>query len=473
MKHLSIRLRLTFWYAVSLIILLSLFGGLVDALMHERLLARTDFELDEELHELVLEIQLAKDQSDLLRQLDLRFSEHKTFEFRVLTSEAATIFESRGLKGSAVPLPAEWADEPIRFATAPLATLGDSRIASQRIETSHGPMIVQTVMPLGRYLAELRDLRRLMLAIGPLMILVSIGGGCWLATRSLRPLDRMTQTAARITAQQLDARLDVANPHDELGRLALTFNALLDRLERSFAELRKFTADAAHEFRTPLAVIRTSVEVALRSPRTAGYYQACLQAVAEENERLTSLSNQLLTLAQEDAGLSDRVAKPLDLADLVERVKHDLEPLADEKSQVIRCDLPAEIWVDGDAPALRRVCLNLLDNALKFTPAGGEIELRLRTALGKAELTIADTGPGIAAEHLPHIFERFYRVDPSRNRETGGAGLGLAISRAIVVRHGGEIHLTSQAGRGTAVRVELPLTASRSVPASQVAVLTS
>jgi heavy metal sensor kinase len=310
-----------------------------------------------------------------------------------------------------------------------------------------------------------------MLAIGPLMILVSIGGGYWLATRSLRPVDQMTQTAARITAQQLDSRLEVANPHDELGRLALTFNALLDRLERSFTELRKFTADAAHEFRTPLAVIRTSLEVALRSPRTPGYYETCLQAVAEENERLTSLANQLLLLAQEDAGLTDNVAEPVDLADLVERVKNDLEPLADEKSQVIRCELAADIWVDGDSQALRRVCLNLLDNALKFTPAGGEIELRLKTALGKAELTIADTGPGIAAEHLPHIFERFYRVDSSRNRETGGAGLGLAICRAIVVRHGGEIRLTSD-HQETSVRVELPLMVSPSVPASQVAVLT-
>lgn len=471
MKHLSIRSRLTCWYAGSLVLILSLFGGLIDALMHERLLARTDFELDEELHELVLEISLAKGPDDLRRQLDLRFGEHKTFEFRVLTEEAATMFESRGLKGSSIPLPAEPPGKPIQFATAHLASWGDSRIASQRIETPQGPMIVQAVMPLGRYLSELRDLRRLMLAIGPLMILVSIGGGYWLATRSLRPVDRMTQAAARITAQQLDSRLEVANPHDELGRLALTFNALLDRLERSFMELRKFTADAAHEFRTPLAVVRTSLEVALRSPRTAGYYQACLQAVAEENERLTSLANQLLLLAQEDAGLTDCISEPVDLADLLEWVKNDLEPLAEEKSQIIRCELPSGVWVDGDRQSLRRVCLNLLDNAFKFTPAGGEIELRLKTAFGKAELTIADTGSGIAAEHLPHIFERFYRVDPSRNRETGGAGLGLAICRAIVVRHGGEIHLMSQAGRGTVVRVELPLTTSPSVPASQVAAL--
>ncbi len=454
--RLPLRWQLTAWYATSLVVLLLIFCGLIDALMHERLLARTDFELDEELHELVLEINLAQDREELARQLALRFGEHKTFEFLILAEDGERIFQSRRLGGATVPDPAEFSSDGIHSASAQLSEMGDTRIAAQRIATPLGPMTVRVLMPLGLYLAELRDLRWLMLAVGPLMALVSLVGGYWLARRSLAPVDRMTQAAARITAQQLDERLDVVNPHDELGRLATTFNGLLDRLEKSFAELRNFTADAAHEFRTPLAVMRTTLEVALHSPRSATYYENCLQELVEEIERLTSLSNQLLLLAREDAGLSDDAAEPIDLGTLVEGVSNDLEPLAQEKSLVVDCQTPAEIVVAGERQPLRRVFLNLLQNALNASPVGGEIQLRLAVDDHRATVTILDSGPGIAAEHLPHIFERFYRIDPSRSRETGGTGLGLAICRAVIVRHGGSIHITSRLAQGTVVSVMLP-----------------
>lgn len=460
MKRLSIRLRLTLWYAASLAAMLLLFGVLIDSLMHERLLSRTDFELDEELHELVLEAELAKGRDQLLEQLRLRFSDHKTFEFQVLDAAGDRLFASHRLRDVVVPVPAALSGAEPSFTSRELPSLRDSRIASQQIPTADGGLIVQAVLPLGRYVEELRDLRRLMLAMGPLVLLVAVAGGYWLAWKSLRPVDQMAHTAAQISAHDLSERLDVVNPHDELGHLAQTFNRLLARLEQAFDDLRQFTADAAHEFRTPLAVIRSSAELALRNPRRPEYYQDCLQGIAEETERLTALSDQLLLLAREDAGLADESPQRVNMTVLVEDLASDLCPLAEERSLTIRCDLRPSVIVDGDAQRLRRVVLNLLDNALKFTPAGGSISLALTRRGDWAVMTVTDTGVGIEPDDLPHLFERFYRVDPSRNRETGGAGLGLAICRAIVTRHGGTLGITSTVGRGTTVQIELPLTQS-------------
>ncbi|HET6426162.1 MAG TPA: ATP-binding protein, partial [Planctomycetaceae bacterium] len=258
-----------------------------------------------------------------------------------------------------------------------------------------------------------------------------------------------------------DERLAVANPNDELGHLASTFNAMLDRLQGTFTELRQFTADAAHEIRTPLAVIRSAAEVALHSPRSESYYQECLHSIAEDTNRLTTLSDQLLLLAKEDAGLAECPLEDIDLAPLLEQVATDLEPLADEKSVTIIRQKLQSCQVRGDTQRLRRVFLNLVDNAIKFTPAGGEISLCLTGRDNLAVVTVADTGCGIPAPHLPHVFERFYRVDASRDRATGGAGLGLAISRAIIHRHGGEIRVASREGRGTTITVELSATTAK------------
>ena len=469
--HFPLRLRLTFWYAISLIILLAVFCGLIDSLMHRRLIARTDFELEEELHELMLEIRLASSREELLRQLALRFGEHQTYEFRIQTDTCERLFDSQRLREIPVPIPEGIHEKSIQFNSAPLADLGHSRIASQWVRTPQGLLVVQVIMPLGLLLSELADLRWLMAATGPLMAVFSIAGGYWLARTSLDPVDRMTEAASRITVQGLNERLDIENPYDELGRLATTFNGMLNRLEKSFGELRNFTADAAHEFRTPLAVMRSSLEVALRHPRSAAYYEDCLRGTAEEVERLTSLSNQLLLLAREDAGLSENPLAPLDLGRLVEGVVNDCEPLIDEKSLTVNSQLPSDIVILGTHLSLRRVFLNLLDNAIKASPIGGKIVLRLATHDSRARITISDAGSGIAPEHLPHLFERFYRVDPSRSRETGGTGLGLAICRAIVARHGGRIFATSDIGRGTTVSVELSLSIDSNNLFSQTALI--
>jgi heavy metal sensor kinase len=251
-------------------------------------------------------------------------------------------------------------------------------------------------------------------------------------------------------------RLPIANAHDELGRLTQTINAMIARLERSFLEIRRFTADASHELRTPLTIIRTEAEVALDKQLSPPEHRDLLGGILEECERLTRLIDQLLALAREDAGGGAAAMHALDLSSLVQQVAEDMRPLAEARglSLVVAVDGPLPIC--GDELRLRQVCYNLLDNAIKYTPAGGTIALRAERKDQAVIITIQDTGIGIPPEHLPHVFDRFYRVDKARSRAEGGTGLGLSIAQSIVAAHGGRIELISAPGQGTTGIVTLP-----------------
>src|SRR5208282_4654199 len=216
---------------------------------------------------------------------------------------------------------------------------------------------------------------------------------------------------------QLDRRLHEPNPDDELGRLARTLNGMIARLERSFEEVRRFTADAAHELRTPLAILRNEAEVALRIPRESEQYRDCLENMLEEIDHLSRLSEVLLFLFRADAGLGAHTGDVLSLDRIVREVADDIRVVAAEQNQ--------ELMVDASSPC------NLLDNAIKFTPAGGSIGIRVERQKGQARVIVSDAGIGIAPEHLPRIFDRFYRVDSARSRRTGGNGLGLSICKSI------------------------------------------
>jgi heavy metal sensor kinase len=248
----------------------------------------------------------------------------------------------------------------------------------------------------------------------------------------------------------------MGHPDDELGRLSRTINAMIARLERSFAEIRRFTADASHELRTPLTAIRAEAEVALGRRLTEAEHQALLGSILEECERLTRLIDQLLALAREDAGARTGGRTEVDLADLVDGVVDTMRPLADAKGVRLLRGGKDSPRVQGDGGRLRQVFSNLLDNAIKYTPEGGTVEVRVGRRDRSAVVTVRDTGIGIPAEHLPRVFDRFYRVDKARTRAEGGTGLGLSIARSIVAAHGGRIELESAPGRGTACTVTLP-----------------
>jgi heavy metal sensor kinase len=306
------------------------------------------------------------------------------------------------------------------------------------------------------------QLRTVLLTAVPVMLLAAAGVAYLLATRALAPIGALVREARAITAQSLDRRLPVANPHDELGRLAATVNDMVGRLERSFAEMRRFTADASHELRTPLAVIRAETESAL-GRATREDVQQMLGCALEECDRLSRLTDQLLTLARQDAGLLAQRREPVNLAELTAGVVETLRPLADAKGLTLAVEPgapAAETVVRGDADRFRQVLLNVLDNALKHT-AAGSVTARVKAAGPAVVIEVRDTGEGIPPEHLPHVFERFYRVDKARTREQGGTGLGLSIARSIVEAHGGRIELTSTPGQGTTCVVTLPRSAGQ------------
>jgi heavy metal sensor kinase len=267
----------------------------------------------------------------------------------------------------------------------------------------------------------------------------------------------MAATAAEITATQLDRRLAEPQTKDELGYLAQTFNAMIARLQRSFEEVRRFTADAAHELRTPLAAMRTEAEVALRSPRSPERDERVLENLLEEIERLTRLVSHLLFLCREETGVGIGDFCPARLDVVVSDVCEHMKVAAREKGLDLLVERADACEVNGEADRLRQLFFNLLDNAIKYTQTGGKVFVETQVSSGQALVTVTDTGIGISAEHLPHVFDRFYRVDSSRSGDTAGTGLGLAICRSIAEAHTGRLEIASTPGIGTRVTLVIPL----------------
>ena len=293
-----------------------------------------------------------------------------------------------------------------------------------------------------------------LLGLAPLALGGAAIGGWFLARRALAPVDAMVEAARRIEAEDLSRRLEAHDHNDELGRLATVLNDMLARLEISFSAVRHFSADAAHELRTPLTILKGEIEVALRASQTEDEYRQVLSSCLEEVDRLSALVNDLLFLARSDSGSLELAHTSVNLAEVIEDVRPALLALAEPKAVSCRISSPAAVWVRGNTPMLFRLIFNLGENAIKYTSAGGRVELRLTRQADQARLEVQDTGPGIAAEDQGRVFDRFYRADSARTR--GGAGLGLALVRSIVLLHNGQITLESEAGRGSCFRVVLP-----------------
>ncbi len=255
----------------------------------------------------------------------------------------------------------------------------------------------------------------------------------------------MTTLAEQISGTRLDSRLEVANNGDELGHLARTFNSMLDRLQRSMDELQRFTADAAHELRTPLAVLQTEAEVALRTPRSADEYRRVVEVTLDESKRLAQLVARLLELARRDCQSHAPHREKVPLGSLLADVVEQFRPAADQQGVSIRFDPASDPVVEGDDVGLSQLLFNLMDNAVKFTQRGGQVAVQCERLADSAQVTISDTGVGLSPTDLPHVFERFYQADKSRNGRTPGAGLGLAIAKAIVEAHHGGIEIHQRA----------------------------
>jgi heavy metal sensor kinase len=332
------------------------------------------------------------------------------------------------------------------------------RFLSQIIVVHGRLFTVQTGVPIDDVARTLVLFRRYLVMFAPLVLLIASVVGYWLSSRALSPVDALTRTARTITGTNLSRRLQPLHTGDELQRLSDTLNEMLSRIETAFLRVTQFTADASHELRTPISLIRTEAEIALRRSRTQEEYRDALLHILTEAERTTSMVEKLLSLARADSGQMALDMRPVDLRGIVLRLSAEWRPVADSRAlEFAETVIGGELRVDGDETALQQLVNILLDNALKYTPAPGRIHLSLEERGDKAVLKVADSGIGIAPEDQVRIFERFYRADKARSRESGGAGLGLAIALWIVEQHHGAIEVESAPGEGSAFVVQFPL----------------
>lgn len=366
------------------------------------------------------------------------------------------VFQSPQFREPAPPLPAA-RGKRTEFSTTNLEAQ-QYRVATADVEAAGEHYQVRAAVPTEPFDQALDNFRLIEKKALPVLVLLASLLGYWLSGRSLQPVNRIVQTAEQISAQNLSQRLEVPQARDELRRLTETLNAMLARIQNSFQRITQFTADASHDLRTPVAVIRSTAEIALRRPRQPEEYREALGRILQTSEQTSDLLEKLLELARTDAGVVELEMRPVDLNEYVRKAQEQGAVLAAAKSLSITLTAPASsTWVRADESAIRRLLLILVDNAVKYTPVGGKCEIALWQNDQQAYVAVKDNGIGIAKDDLQTIFERFHRADRARSRETPGAGLGLAIARWIAETHGGTITVESEVGTGSVFQVSLPV----------------
>jgi heavy metal sensor kinase len=335
---------------------------------------------------------------------------------------------------------------------------GPVREQVDELRVQEMPLLVRAVVSEAGARAQLRRLWFELLGLSIFVLACGGLGGYVLARHALGPLDRMARHARRITAEQLHERLPAEPSSSELEQLRTAFNDTLARLERSFEQLRRFSADASHELRTPLTALRAVGEVGLREACSVEDYREVVGSMLEEAGRLSRLADELLALARFEAGEARLQPEPVDLAVLAREVAERLSVLAEERGQQLATQAAQPVVVRADRLALRQALTNLVDNAIKYSPQGTRVDIVSGAAHDRAFLAVTDQGPGIAPQHQPHLFERFYRVDRSRSREMGGTGLGLSLVSSAAQAHGGRVEVKSAEGRGSTFTIVLPHT---------------
>jgi two-component system heavy metal sensor histidine kinase CusS len=441
MRNWSIGARLTLWYSLVLLAGLALFGAGIWIVVTHSLNATIDETLAAQAKGVATVLQ-----NDYI-PLKPQHLQEELGEYSRATPEGRLI-EVWGSMG-----------EVLLGGDVTAATASSSRYRTLQTEATvlgqHYRILVAA--PLEGTDLMLRRLGEVLLWATPGVLLIASLGGYWISRKALKPVDAITRAAQSIGIENLSERLEVPAAGDELRRLSETWNGMLERLEAAVKRLSQFTADASHELRTPIALIRATAELTLRRERSAETYREALRHILDDSDRATRLIEDLLLLARADAGLPALPLDRVELAPLVLDVCEQGQVLAQERQLEISTEAPEQpVFVDANDPALRRLLLLLVDNAVKYTPAGGRITLSVALDSSGPTVTVRDTGIGIPDAALPHVFERFYRVDESRNRAAGGAGLGLSIAQWIAQRHHASLEAESVEGRGSAFRVRFP-----------------
>jgi heavy metal sensor kinase len=462
MRQPSIRFRLTAWYSLVLAAGLGLFGVSIWALLRQSLLRDTDKTLAECARgtELFIRNELNESNVQLAEELD-EYSHAlppDTF-LRVTDARGSIVFESQ--EGFPWPPPGH-KDALKRIQLGSRAY----RLIIQDPAIRGGPWEISIAAPLANVERLLSRLKVLLFMLSPAVLLIASIGGRWLSGRALKPVDEITAAARTIGIENLSRRLDVPHTGDELQRLSETWNQMLSRLESAVNRISTFTADASHELRTPLAVIRSTAELTLRRPRSAQEYSDALAQIASESAHMTALIEDLLFLARSDADVLELPMAVLDLRPIVLDVASCMQVLA--ATNGIRLELEdsdCAVTVQGNASAIRRLLLVLLDNAIKYSHREGTVKLRLTSSEQKAVVSIADCGPGIPQLEVRRIFERFYRSPQAREAADRGTGLGLALAASIARYHGATVDVSANPPQGSTFSVSFPLCGAAQHPA--------
>ncbi len=470
MNSRSIKFRLVVWYAAVMTVVFVLLGGLMYAglkMYLEKSLSEDQIRRARQIAETLLANLGKTGEAHVISEINSWFAPETNDRFIRITREDGTVlYLSRSPKdlrfdpGAVAPYRGGgWQDS---WRTESAGASGKLLIAAVVWRSDEGKLYVVEV---GASLAPVEAvLQRLIMLLGlalAVMVLAATGGGYLLIRRALAPVERIASSAEQITLHNLSERLPIAQTGDELQRLSISLNHMIARLENAFQHNRRFIADASHELRTPLTIMRGELESIVDQTGRSPEVQRTAASILEEVERLARIVAGLFAVSRLDAGEAQKECVGFDLADLAASTAEQMCLLAEDKGISISTDFPRKVEIEGDRARMKQVVVNLLDNAIKYTPPGGNIHISAGAHGGKAILEVKDNGIGIPAEAQAHIFERFFRVDKARSREMGGAGLGLSIVKSICTAHGGKVEFTSVEGSGSKFRVELPLTRSQ------------
>jgi heavy metal sensor kinase len=463
LNHRSLRFRLAVWYFATVAVICSAaaFGywfAIEDALNHA---------LDQGLRYRLVGLRHYLEDVGASGQAEVgaRLAEVSQLGelYQVFDANGALIAQSDGLaRHGVLPRPPHELGFEITYAAGGPDEFR-LRFAWQKVTIRGRSLVLGAADPQRKYEGILGAFRSVLLLSAPVILLVAAAFGLWLGRRALAPVSRIADDARAIGESNLSARLAVPESRDELQQLSETLNDMLERIEQSFTRTRQFTADASHELRAPMTLIYTAAQFSLRRERSRDELVDSMQKILRESERTTTLIDDLLVLARGDAGREEADLQAIDAAPLVRDVAQQATAMATAKGVRVEQRLEGEtLPVNGDETRLRRLLLILADNAVKFTSAGGLVTFAGAVGATGVTISVADTGIGIAADDLAHVFERFWRADKVRSREAGGTGLGLAIARQIADQHGARLEVQSETGRGSTFTLRLPPAPPRS-----------